>query len=321
MSGIPRRLRPSAAVLVASTLFAALTVLLAVHGFAPFAGEARIHHWVTGHRPAWAVHAAAAVTFLGTGAPPYLAALTAGLLLARHRPTTAGRRDVLATALAPLVVLALGQAVRHGLMLLFARPRPPVADWIAASPSGHAYPSGHAFTSAVAAGLLMWALRRTGRGLPTAAAVAAVGTSAVAVGLTRIYLGVHWPADVLGGWLLAALWLALLLPLLTPGAPLSRATPPEVGPGDRLPGAAGSANGGAGPLLPVGGQGAHAPRHRGGGTSQPEAGGESTRSTGDRRGVGGARTPTTPARPCPGAGPWTPIVVHTEAVTGRRGVR
>src|SRR5882757_7334969 len=39
--------------------------------------------------------------------------------------------------------------------------------------------------------------------------------AAVAVGCTRVYLGVHWPTDVLGGWLLAACWIGVALPPLT----------------------------------------------------------------------------------------------------------
>ena len=59
-------------------------------------------------------------------------------------------------------------------------------------------------------GLLLWLLHRYGAGRVlwrTAVAVAVV--SVVGVGLTRIWLGVHWPTDVVGGWLFGALLVAL----------------------------------------------------------------------------------------------------------------
>ncbi|MFD0574140.1 phosphatase PAP2 family protein [Kitasatospora gansuensis] len=42
----------------------------------------------------------------------------------------------------------------------------------------------------------------------------ALGAAAVAVGLSRVYLGVHWLLDITGAWALAAIWLALAVPLL-----------------------------------------------------------------------------------------------------------
>ncbi|MFJ1708382.1 phosphatase PAP2 family protein [Kitasatospora sp. NPDC088346] len=202
-------------------LFAALTVLLAVHGWTPTAAERWLHSWSVGHRPSAAVTAAGLLTDLGTGVPPYLAAAAAGPLALRHSPAA---RNRLLTALGPVLALALGQALRNGLMRAFGRPRPPVADWVAASPSGHAYPSGHAFTAAVAAGLLGWAVLRAVRRPRAVPVLAVLGAAAVGVGLTRVYLGVHWPLDVVGGWLLAAAWLGLCLPLLArvagpPGPP------------------------------------------------------------------------------------------------------
>ncbi|MEU9133006.1 phosphatase PAP2 family protein [Kitasatospora sp. NPDC048540] len=189
--------------------FAVLAALLARHDWQPTAAESSLHAWVLTHRPSAAVTLAAAVTDLGSGIPPYAAALAAGLVLTRSlRP--AGRRILWACA--PVVILATGQAVRRGLMTAFARPRPPKADWVSADPSGYAFPSGHAFTAALAAGLLAWALLRCTRRSRAVPAAITLGVAAVAVGLTRIYLGVHWPFDVLGGWLLAAGWLALGVP-------------------------------------------------------------------------------------------------------------
>ncbi|MFF2043523.1 phosphatase PAP2 family protein [Kitasatospora sp. NPDC058170] len=198
-------------------LFGLLTALVAVHGWGPYPVESALHSWAVAHRPPSAVHIAGLVTDLGTGLPPYLAAVAAGLLLARRpaNPVSPERRTArIARACAPLVVLAVGQLVRNGLMRACGRPRPPVADWVAASPSGYAYPSGHSFTAAVAAGLLGWAILRSARRQWAVPVAAALGLTAAAVGLTRVYLGVHWPLDVVGGWLLAAFWLGLTLPLV-----------------------------------------------------------------------------------------------------------
>jgi undecaprenyl-diphosphatase len=65
-------------------------------------------------------------------------------------------------------------------------------------------------TATVVLGLLVWLLHRYGAGravVRTALAVAVV--SVLGVGLTRIWLGVHWASDVLGGWLLGGLTIAL----------------------------------------------------------------------------------------------------------------
>lgn len=92
-------------------------------------------------------------------------------------------------------------------MTLVARPRPPLADW-ATRASGWSFPSGHATTSAMTAGLLIAALFLRGPRVPRLAAVL-IGIWGAAVGLTRVYLGVHWFSDVIGGWLFAIAWLAL----------------------------------------------------------------------------------------------------------------
>ncbi|MFI1171134.1 phosphatase PAP2 family protein [Streptomyces melanogenes] len=183
-------------------LFVLLTVAVAVRDGAPLPGDRATHTWALDHRPPVALAVARAVTTTGTGALPYLLAVGAGLLAGRDA------RQRLSAAAGALAVLALGQAVRYGVMNAVARPRPAMADW-ATHASGHSFPSGHATTAALTAGLLVWGVTTRSRSASAhLAAVLILGWGA-AVGLSRVYLGVHWLTDVLGGWLFAAVWLTL----------------------------------------------------------------------------------------------------------------
>ena len=86
-----------------------------------------------------------------------------------------------------------------------ARPRPTLWPWLIPT-SGYSFPSGHATAGAALYPLLGWlALRSRGRGLVGYVLGLAVG---VVVGVGRLYVGVHWPSDVLAGW---ALGMALSL--------------------------------------------------------------------------------------------------------------
>ncbi|MFD1663652.1 phosphatase PAP2 family protein [Streptomyces caeni] len=181
--------------------FLLLVLTVTRRGGAPLFGDTDLLDWSLGHRPRAAVAVARALTYTGTGFVPFLLVAAAGLLTGRT-----GRQRALAAA-ACVVCLAAGQAARYGVMTLAARPRPARRDWITHA-SGWSFPSGHTTTAAITAGLLALAvLARAPRGRAQLVA-AALGWGAL-VGLTRVYLGVHWFSDVLGGWLFALCWLGV----------------------------------------------------------------------------------------------------------------
>ncbi|MEV5986288.1 phosphatase PAP2 family protein [Streptomyces sp. NPDC052051] len=208
MPGSPKR-RGDIADLAGSTgvgAWAGFGVLwMAVAGRAggPLSIDERLLSWSVGHRPPFAVALARGLTATGTGVTPYALVVVAGLIAGRTL-----RHRLVCAALA-VGVLAAGQAVRYGLMTWADRQRPPRVDWQTHA-SGWSFPSGHSTTAALTAGVLVIALLlRAPRGRTPL--VVAVGCWGALVGLTRVYLGVHWLTDVVGGWLLSAGWLGLCL--------------------------------------------------------------------------------------------------------------
>lgn len=96
----------------------------------------------------------------------------------------------------------LGTGLQQAVKALVGRARPVWPDPVD-SASFAAFPSGHALTAMVTGALVLWLLRL--HHVPARwrwAAGAVVAVSVVGVGFTRVFLGVHWPSDVVGGWLL-----------------------------------------------------------------------------------------------------------------------
>ncbi|MFF8769548.1 phosphatase PAP2 family protein [Kitasatospora sp. NPDC015120] len=113
-----------------------------------------------------------------------------------------------------------GWAAQWLLKLSFGRQRPTFSDPVSHA-GGPALPSGHAMASAITCAVLVGLLwPRVGRaGRIAACSVAALIT--VGIGASRVFLGVHWPSDVVGGWLAAGIVLGsvtVLVELSRPGA-------------------------------------------------------------------------------------------------------
>ncbi len=198
---IGRRLRPGGLGLEFTTVVAALSVALFVlvsywmvvgDDPAPTPGDETALDLSDDIRSGWLDSLAKVVTALGAGYVVFALAALAGIgLAARRRWAELG---VLAAGMA-VIAVAPGEIKDWT-----DRPRPP--DPLADS-SGSSFPSGHAANATFYAWLAVTIAYRLRPGLAHRGAVIAVGIALTAlIGVSRVYLRVHWMSDVAAGWAL-----------------------------------------------------------------------------------------------------------------------
>lgn len=112
------------------------------------------------------------------------------------------------TALALLAVTLIGRGLGELQKFEIARVRPEVEPHLVLVQTS-SFPSGHATSSMIFYLTFALALAAGTKWLKPAAAAAVV--LALAIGTSRVMLGVHWPSDVIGGWSFGALWVLLTL--------------------------------------------------------------------------------------------------------------
>jgi undecaprenyl-diphosphatase len=150
--------------------------------------------------PAWLQEAVRDVTSLGSFSLLGLITILAVLALLLQGKQRAGWSLALA--------VIGGAIVSTGLKALFDRPRPDISDLTRVFTAS--FPSGHATVSAVVfltIGVMLAEASANFRLKAFYLSVAIVLT--LIVGVTRIYLGVHYPTDVLAGWMIGTAWALL----------------------------------------------------------------------------------------------------------------
>jgi undecaprenyl-diphosphatase len=151
--------------------------------------------------PKWFAQSVVEITTLG-GYPVLvtLVAIVAGfLIVSKH----------FGAAIFMLGSIISGTLASHFLKLVYDRPRPDVVDHLVEIHTA-SFPSGHATMSAVVYLTLATLVMRLVDDAAVRIYVIAVAVLlTLVVGMSRIYLGVHWPSDVAAGWALGATWACL----------------------------------------------------------------------------------------------------------------
>ena len=123
------------------------------------------------------------------------------------------KKQIAACFVTIMAVLSLG--INPVLKMLVDRPRPTeelLDVW--RYEGGSSFPSGHAFVAVILLGLLYYLVPLV---VPWQRAVTVVRLSLIIalalIGISRVYLGAHWPSDVIGGYIVGGLVLLLLIKL------------------------------------------------------------------------------------------------------------
>lgn len=155
--------------------------------------------WLARFATDWRDVRALEITALGSGTVVLVVAVLSACLLA-----LLGRRYY-----AGLVAIAVagGWVLSPVLKAVFDRERPQVVEWRVPHAGQASFPSGHAMMGMVLWAVLAYVIHRLGNRAWISALAITVGVVIVTlIGITRVYLGVHYPSDVLAGYAVGFAW-------------------------------------------------------------------------------------------------------------------
>jgi undecaprenyl-diphosphatase len=181
-------------------------------------GEWAVVEWALDARSPFWTRAMQTVTFFGSSAVGLGLCVGCSAALWVHywrRDGKLGAKTLLLSAM-PVAILLSSAPINFGLRYLVGRVRPGVAYIPHRLPElSHpfqrwSYPAGHTMTALIVFGLLVYYLIQI-RPAARPWALGALGLWLAVIGFSRVYLGVHWPTDVVAGLLAGGAWLSLCL--------------------------------------------------------------------------------------------------------------
>jgi len=173
---------------------------------ATLAFDDHILTWMGMHQSPLTTNIALEITSLGTGTVVIMLACVSALFLVLNRQRYAGALLLVATF--------GGLALDIMLKSHYNRARPHLFTWktVAVSTS---FPSGHAMNAVVVYGTIAYlASRQLKHHGGRVALMVLAGIVAIAIAASRVYLGVHYPSDVLGGAIIGTAWAAFCMAAL-----------------------------------------------------------------------------------------------------------
>lgn len=197
-------------------LLGALAAILGVTLFVELAGHVRggatqpfddaVMHWVGEHRIRALEPLMVEITLLGTGSVVMAIVAISGLFLwlTRHKHS----------AVLLLVSTGVGIILNNVLKLAFDRERPQVFDW-GTDVFTSSFPSGHAMSAAIVYVTVAYLAARLQRSRSARwATLFAALVLVVLIAASRVFLGVHYPSDVLAGVVLGTAWAGFCMAML-----------------------------------------------------------------------------------------------------------
>ena len=189
-----------------TALFAWLFDFVADHGRKVTPFDRVILYWMYHHRAAWLTQVATVLAHMGS--PPVIA----GVALVSAAVGIFWRKVRGAAWTMPIAIIGAGIIIQS-VKLVIKRPRPSFFAPLLHE-AGFSFPSGHSLIAMVVYGLLGYFLMHLFRNVRARLAVRIMTVLVVvAIGVSRVYVGVHYPTDVLAGWIAGVPWLISCLAL------------------------------------------------------------------------------------------------------------